>query len=88
MALVLGAEEGGEGKGEDIADQLSLLYPPSAIPQHFPCSVCGKVFTTPGSLRNHNKIHTGATGCQHCGKQLATVSSLNRHIKSEHREEA
>merc|ERR1719458_686871 len=28
-------------------------FPPSAIPQHFPCDQCEKVFTTPGSLRNH-----------------------------------
>ena len=63
-----------------------MLYPPSAIPQHFPCLACGKVFTTPGSLRNHGKIHTGATNCIVCGKQLATVSSLNRHMKTEHKD--
>ena len=48
--------------------------------------VCRKVFTTPGSLRNHAKIHTGATSCPVCSRQLATVSSLNRHMKSEHRD--
>ena len=49
-------------------------------------TLCYKVFTTPGSLRNHTKIHTGATSCPVCSRQLATVSSLNRHMKSEHRE--
>jgi len=88
------ADEGGmedmQGDGtqgqNDYSDQLGMLYPPSAIPQHFPCLVCGKVFTTPGSLRNHGKIHTGATNCLICGKQLATVSSLNRHMKTEHKD--
>ena len=68
----------------DFSGQLSLLYPPSAIQQYFPCKKCGKVFTTPGSLRNHNKIHTGDTSCSICHRQLATVSSLNRHIRKEH----
>ena len=49
-------------------------------------TLCYKVFTTPGSLRNHTKIHTGATSCPVCSRHLATVSSLNRHMKSEHRE--
>jgi len=77
--------DGAQGMN-DYSDHLGLLYPPSAIPQHFPCLVCGKVFTTPGSLRNHGKIHTGATNCLVCGKQLATVSSLNRHMKTEHKD--
>ena len=49
-------------------------------------ALCQKVFTTPGSLRNHTKIHTGATSCPVCSRQLATVSSLNRHMKSEHKD--
>ena len=49
-------------------------------------TLCYKVFTTPDSLRNHTKIHTGATSCPVCSRQLATVSTLNRHMKSEHRE--
>merc|ERR1712242_477755 len=67
--------EGHQGN-HDFSGQLSLLYPPSAIQQYFPCKTCGKVFTTPGSLRNHNKIHTGDTSCSICHRQLATVSSL------------
>ena len=70
--------------GHDMSGQLKLIYPPSAIQQYFPCPSCGKVFTTPGSLRNHNKVHSGVTHCRICNKQLATVSSLNRHIKKEH----
>ena len=62
------------------------LWPPTAIPQHFPCNICGKVFTTPGSLRNHDKIHTGATHCTICGKKLATISSLNRHVSHYHKD--
>ena len=69
-----------------MSGQLKLLYPPSAIQQYFPCPSCGKVFTTPGSLRNHNKVHSGVTHCRYCQKQLATVSSLNRHIKKEHKD--
>ena len=69
----------------DMSGQLKLLYPPSAIQQYFPCPYCGKVFTTPGSLRNHQKVHSGVTYCRFCNKQLATVSSLNRHIKKEHK---
>ena len=72
--------------GQDMSGQLKLLYPPSAIQQYFPCPSCGKVFTTPGSLRNHNKVHSGVTHCRYCQKQLATVSSLNRHIKKEHKD--
>ena len=74
--------------GHDMSGQLKLLYPPSAIQQYFPCPSCGKVFTTPGSLRNHHKVHSGVTHCRICGKQLATVSSLNRHIKKEHKSNA
>ena len=58
----------------------SLLLPLAKV------TLSRKVFTTPGSLRNHTKIHTGATSCPVCSRQLATVSSLNRHMKSEHRD--
>ena len=34
-------------------------------------TVCQLVFTTPGSLRNHSKIHTGATSCSRCSHKLA-----------------
>ena len=34
-------------------------------------TVCQTVFTTPGSLRNHSKIHTGATSCSRCSHKLA-----------------
>lgn len=60
--------------------KLSLLLPLAKV------TLSRKVFTTPGSLRNHTKIHTGATSCPVCSRQLATVSSLNRHMKSEHRD--
>ena len=48
-------------------------------------TVCQMVFTTPGSLKSHSKIHTGATSCSRCSRRLATVGSLKRHMKSEHR---
>lgn len=76
--------DGAQGGCHDMSGQLRLLYPPSAIQQYFPCPRCGKVFTTPGSLRNHNKVHAGVTHCRICNKQFATVSSLNRHMKKEH----
>ena len=48
-------------------------------------TVCQMVFTTPGSLKSHSKIHTGATLCSRCSRKLATVGSLEGHMKSEHR---
>ncbi|KAJ7483939.1 hypothetical protein B0H11DRAFT_2019562 [Mycena galericulata] len=50
------------------------------------CSICGKYFTRPSSLRTHNNTHTGATPfqCPHpsCGRTFNVSSNMRRHLRT------
>ena len=50
----------------------------------YPCLYCDKVFTRPGGLVGHTRVHTGEKPhkCQTCGKRFSDSSSLTKHIRT------
>ncbi len=50
----------------------------------FQCGLCGKIFTQSGSLRAHERIHTGERPyvCNLCGKSFHESGKLKRHQRT------
>lgn len=50
----------------------------------YPCLYCDKVFSRPGGLVGHTRVHTGEKPhkCQTCGKRFSDSSSLTKHIRT------
>ncbi|KAJ7166219.1 hypothetical protein C8R46DRAFT_823491, partial [Mycena filopes] len=51
-----------------------------------PCSICGRSFNRPSSLRIHANMHTGAMPfeCPHpgCGRAFNVNSNMRRHFRN------
>ncbi|KAJ9587694.1 hypothetical protein L9F63_018874, partial [Diploptera punctata] len=54
------------------------------IAKTFDCSVCGKVFRHPKSLRQHRKTHTGETKCPVCYMVMSRKYELRVHLRKRH----
>ena len=54
----------------------------------YPCSMCGKAFTTSYNLSNHEVVHTKIKNheCPQCGRKFGTKSILYNHEKTHNKE--
>ena len=51
----------------------------------FPCSVCGKTYTTKPRLKTHELIHSEPQfSCPHCGKRFYRQETLRTHERMKH----
>ncbi|XP_078696535.1 PR domain zinc finger protein 2-like isoform X1 [Branchiostoma floridae x Branchiostoma belcheri] len=51
------------------------------VPKPFPCTQCGRNFSTKQGLERHLRTHSGEKPykCGHCGKQFTTSTNMRRH---------
>ena len=65
------------------------ISPLSSKSKRFPCSKCGKSFTSPAALRIHFlPVHEGRRfDCKQCEKSFTQFTHLKKHLKSEHQVE-
>nr|KAG5703459.1 hypothetical protein BaRGS_022508 [Batillaria attramentaria] len=52
----------------------------------FPCDKCGSTFSSKGTLRIHQRVHTNYCPhlCSVCGKKFRWQASLSSHIQTHH----
>ena len=55
----------------------------------YPCTICGKAFTTSYNLSNHEVVHTKIKNheCPQCGRKFGTKSILYNHEKTHNKEQ-
>ena len=70
-----------KGKGEKLQQTLAMSVLGSGDTR---CVFCGKVCSTPGSLRIHIRCHTGEKPfkCETCAAAFTNSSNLKRHYLS------
>ncbi|XP_043363032.1 zinc finger protein 13-like isoform X2 [Dermochelys coriacea] len=66
-------------RGEDFGSQASLAK--HARAGAFPCSQCGKAFSSKGSVLRHLKLHSEEKphGCAECGRRFRTKQTFLSH---------
>nr|XP_029500673.1 zinc finger protein 554-like [Oncorhynchus nerka] len=86
LASKVSVEERGVWCESDVpvVQQNNLDNTTSSTKKSFPCSVCGRLFTTKQSRDRHMKTHTGEKPfhCTVCGKSFSQQSSFRIHQKS------
>lgn len=86
LASKVSAEERGVWCESDVpvVQQNNLYNTTSSTKKSFPCSVCGRLFTTKQSRDRHVKTHTGEKPfhCTVCGKSFSQQSSFRIHQRS------
>jgi len=53
---------------------------------HYPCDICGKIFSHHRSMNDHKKMHTGDTQCPICQKTFSKVANLRAHYRAQHQQ--
>ncbi|CAH1240036.1 PRDM2 [Branchiostoma lanceolatum] len=77
--LVIDEEVSGDAKdAESGKDSESAKH---VSPKPFPCTQCGRNFSTKQGLERHLRTHSGEKPykCSHCGKQFTTSTNMRRH---------
>ncbi|XP_078615109.1 uncharacterized protein LOC144884094 [Branchiostoma floridae x Branchiostoma japonicum] len=70
-----------EGSGDAKEGGKSSESAKQTVPKPFPCTQCGRNFSTKQGLERHIRTHSGEKPykCSHCGKQFTTSTNMRRH---------
>ncbi len=81
LELVDSAQFEGSAPPDSKSGDENVAKKPEIKSRH-PCTVCSKVFNTPGKLNQHMFSHTGEKPfvCSHCSKAFSSKFKLVRHI--------